>query len=176
MKAQWTVFAIEIAKGLSNRQAYKIAYPSIKDDKTADAAAARLVKRPEIQNEIVRVKNDIVKAAEQSAIEDIKEQTKFKVLSFNKKREILYNIATGKKTPAIERDGSKSWRYPTDQDKIRAIELDMEMTGEGWRPPEPPQGGTTVNGPVFNTVVRKTVFKTRVTVAQPQNFQNPANE
>jgi hypothetical protein len=174
MKAQWTIFALEVARGTSALQAYKKAYPKIKDDNGAGAAATRLMKRPEIKNEIVRVKNEIVKAAEQSAIEEIKTEKKNQFLTMAKRRDILYQIATGKKVPAFEK-GKKVWRTPSDADKLKAIEIDMEITGEGWRPPEQPNS-TTINGPVYNTVIRKTVFKVRNTTGKPQTFQNPENE
>lgn len=174
MKRQWEVFIDYMARENDEVKAYRQAYPKTTSDEAARVSAARLLKNATIKNEIATRRSGIVAIADHAAAEEIKTERKRAALSLADKREILFHIAKGKKMKFTEKDGTTSWRYPEDRDRIRAIELDNEITGEGYRPPEP--GSTTINGPVYNTVVRKTVFKTRVTSAAAQTFQNPSNE
>jgi hypothetical protein len=175
-KKQYQVFAEEKAKGATTAEAYKIAYPKVNSNDAAGSGGRRLLRLPEVRNEIERVKTELATLREQSIKEDI-QKTAGRFLSYNMKRQILHDIATGKKTKIGTKSKKPVYTVPTAQDQIRAIELDNEMTGDSFRPPVPePGNSTTINGPVYNTVIRKTVFKTRETTARGQTFQIPANE
>lgn len=178
LKKEWLIFAEERGKGTSTAEAYRIAYPKVKSNDAAGSGGRRLQNHPEVKKEIERVKNELVTAREQSVKEDL-QKSAGRFLSWNMKRQILHDIANGKKTKIGIKSGKPVYKVPTAQDQIKAIELDNAMTGEGWRPPEPPPpepGGPTFNGPVYNTVIRKTVFKTRETTARGQVYQIESNE
>lgn len=171
LKTQHLVFAKEVAKGSATPDAYLAAYPNCKSRDAAGAAGRRLKKLPEIVEAIQEAKTELVTLHEQS-VRDAVQKAGGTALTWAMKRRILHDIANGKKTKIGTKGGKPVYKVPTAQDQIRAIELDNEMTGEGFRPPEPPPGsGTTINGPVYNTVIRKTVFKTRETTARGQTFQ-----
>lgn len=179
-KKQHQAFAEEIAKGTKTADAYLIAYPNCKNRDSAGSAGRRLLKQEEIKNEIVRLRSEIVQAREQAIKDEVQKAARGRFLTYDLKRQILHDIAQGKKTKVGTKNGKPVYKIPTPQDQIKAIELDNEMTGDGFRPPEPPtpegQGGNTFNGPVYNTVIRKTVFKTRETTARGQTFQIQPNE
>jgi hypothetical protein len=178
LKKEWRIFADEVAKGAKTAAAYKVAYPNVKSSDAAGSSGRRLLKMPEVKNEIERVRADLATQQEQLTKEAI-QQAAGKILTWAMKRQILHDIANGKKTKIGIKSGKPVYKVPTAQDQIKAIELDNAMTGEGWRPPEPPPpepGGPTFNGPVYNTVIRKTVFKTRETTARGQTFQIESNE
>lgn len=180
MKAQHKIFAAEIAKGLKTSDAYKIAYPNAKSNDGAGSAGRRLLKQDDVKNEIARVKSELVTLHEQSVKEQI-QKAGGRALTWAMKRALLHDIANGKKIKIGTKAGKPVYKVPTATEQIRAIELDNEMTGEGWRPPEPPakdegSSGNTFNGPVYNQIIRKTVFKTRETTARGQTFQITANE
>lgn len=104
----------------------------------------------------------------------------YRKLSIAQKLDILYQIATGKaKVPVMEK-GKKTWKWPTMEDRIKAIQLENEMTGEGYNPPPLVQINQQNNQPahVSNSVQRVIVFKTNRTTAAPQTFEteNPAAE
>lgn len=176
MKKQWEVFINLMVEDGDEIKAYRTAYPRTTSDAGARVSAARLLKNATIKNEIATRKRAIVAKADDLAAHDLKEERKRLYLTISDKREILYHIAKGKKMKVTDKDGNTVYRYPDDRDRIRAIELDNEISGDGFRPPEPQPGGTTINGPVYNTVVRKTVFRTRTTTSQPQTFTNQENE
>lgn len=175
LKAQYKIFAAEIAKGLKTSDAYKIAYPKCKSNDGAGSAGRRLLKMPEIKLEIERQKTELVALHEQTVREQV-QKAGGRALTWAMKRAILHDIANGKKIKIGTKAGKPIYKVPTATDQIKAIELDNEMTGEGFRPPEPQPsegkgGDVNFNGPVYNQIVRKTVFKTRVTTARAQNFQ-----
>lgn len=175
MKRQHEVFALAYAKNPDPAQAYKEAYPKTTSDDGARVSGLRLLKRAEIQELIATNKKEIATIANTLVAQELKKERKRQFLTMADRREILYNIAHGKKFKTFDKNGKAIFRYPDDADRIKAIEVDMEITGEGFRPPEP-QPGNTFNGPVYNTVVRKTVFKTRETTAKKQTFEIKSDE
>lgn len=176
MKEQWTKFIAEYVRTSDDIHAYRTAYPRTQSNEAARVSASRLLKNPTIKNEIATLRTALVAKADEQALNEIAAERKFIFLSIAEKRELLCKIARGRvKVFYQDRDGNKRWKTPDPAERIKAIELDNEITGEGWRPPEP-GGGTTINGPVFNTVVRKTIFKTRETTGKGQTFQIQGNE
>jgi hypothetical protein len=91
----------------------------------------------------------------------------YRKLSIAKKLDILYQIATGKAKVPIMDKGKKVWKWPTMEDRIKAIQLENEMTGEGYNPP--PVGNQPQH--VSNQLQRVIVFKTNRTTAAPQTFE-----
>jgi hypothetical protein len=173
MKQQYLIFAIEKAKGANNTEAYLKAFPKATVD-SAGAAGSRLAKRDDIKNEIVRLNQTLV-SAEQQAVNEVIEEKKLMFLSFADKRNILSAIANGKRRRKTwdAKTEKYIYTYPSDDDIIKAIKLDAELTGEGFRPPEdqnPGNGG----GNTYNTYIRKTVFKTNVTTNKQETTQTPA--
>lgn len=172
MKRQHETFALQIATHGDRLKAHREAYPNEMTDEVRSSAASRLMTRKDIQEAIVNLKKRLVEKAETEAVEEIKAEKKYYFLTMSHRRHILAQIAAGRKFPVYDKNGKKTWRTPTDADRIKAIELDMEITGEGWRPPQPETPGEGKAAPVYNTVIRKTVFKTNVTTSKPQTFQN----
>lgn len=176
LKSQYQIFAKEVAQGAKTPDAYLVAYPKCKNRETAGSAGRRLLRLPEIQQAIETAKNELVALHEQTVREAV-QKAGGRALTYTTKRAILYDIANGKKIKIGTKSGKPVYKIPTAQDQIKAIELDNAMTGEGWRPPvpDPAPGGTTINGPVYNTVIRKTIFKTRETTGRGQTFQLEPN-
>ena len=167
MKLTHHKFALGIASGMSQNDAYQAAYPN--GDKSG-AAASRLMKHPAVQQEIAKLRQDVVKRASDEAFAEHKAEIKLQLLTVDLKRNLLYKMAMGE-TEIVEIDakGNKRVRYPDETARLNAVKLDNEMTGEGWRPPEPDGGGNTF---VQNNVTRVTVFKTHKTTVK-QTFNTP---
>lgn len=179
MKAQHSAVAGRIAAGIDPIQAYKEFYPKVVTDEAARVAVSRLMSRDDFKTELVTRQKEIVTAANTLAANDLKNDGRqFSILHMALKRDILHKIATGKmKTKTWDSKNKEYYfSYPSDDDKIKAMKLDAELTGEAWRPPEPENpGGAPINQ--TNTYIKRvTVFNTRITTSKAQEVQQTEKE
>lgn len=98
----WEAYAVARVKGLSQRQAYKKAYPNFKGkDATADTKGYELEQKSEIRDRYNELKGEVADNA---------------VLTRREKREMLANMARNEKLQVSDRQ--------------RAIDLDNKMEDE----------------------------------------------
>lgn len=104
--ANWEAYAVARVKGLSQRQAYREAYPNSRSkDETVDNKACNLEKKGEVKARIKELKGEVASAA----VGEV-------VLSRTEKRAILAEMARDK-TLSVN-------------DRQRAIDLDNKMEDE----------------------------------------------
>lgn len=96
-------FALEMAGGRSQVDAYLAAFPKASRD-SARSAAARLLKHPEVKGEISRLQDAARKTT---------------VLSLQEKREWLAGVL---RKPALD--------APKVADQLRAVEIDSKLAGD----------------------------------------------
>lgn len=176
MKLQWQQFAEAYARKPDKIKAYREAYPSVKTDESARVNATKLLKEPTIQAVIATKRSELTTIADAIVVNELKEDRKRVFLSVADKREILYNIAQGKeKIPVLDKNGNRiGWKRPDFTERVKAIELDNEMTGD-FVPRAPLiQNNVQNNTNSGNTTISRTVvFKTRKTTTN-QTFKDEA--
>lgn len=134
LKPEWKKFIREMNKHGDAIEAYLKAYPKATSRKSAATSAERLLKKAEIQR-LLKSNPEIQQKAMEKAIEELKEELKFEVLESAKKRQILYDIATGVHKPKeyfTKKDGTVG-SYSRDSSPVeimRAIEIDNRMAGD----------------------------------------------
>jgi hypothetical protein len=113
MKQKWEDFVNAVTKGTAPVDAFRQAFRKPKiSESAARSGVYRLMKKPEIIEAIESKKRALITQAEAAVIEEIKKEIKTEVLSFNKKREILYSIATGKRVKAADKNGKTFLQIP----------------------------------------------------------------
>ncbi len=119
-------------------RAYKAAYPAAKEERSILSAANRLLSRPEISDAINGARNRIRTEAEQ----ELKEQLKTEMLSVERAKELLTEIAEGRlltEKQVRQKDGSYETMMvaPTLGERMRAITIYLRMTGQLSAKPQP---------------------------------------
>lgn len=130
MKLEHYKFVTEYLHRNDKALAYKNAYNSDSNYNTLESAANRLLKNPEVAEAI-----NNAQAAIRSKVEaEVAEQLKGELLTIKKKRELLYDIATGQmwvEQSYKGKDCNVCTQYvrPTINQMLRAIHLDNKLAG-----------------------------------------------
>lgn len=127
------------ANGGDEQKAYQSAYPKANPD-SARVRGYKLLQKPEVQQEIVKLSKKLVTASEQLAVSELADEFKGKLLDFNRKREILREIAEGNCLIPVKKPyfnaGKKKFEtvdmleQPSHAARLKAIEIDNAMTGD----------------------------------------------
>lgn len=130
MKPQHSTFILEMIKHGNKLRAYQTAYPKAKGQ-SAIKAAERLLRQPEIANEIEKVTQDIRSRTVIDTYKVMKQEQEVRILSVMKKREILNQIATCEMKVGrwIKDEGGYRMVYedPRPRDIIHAIVTDTKL-------------------------------------------------
>jgi len=130
MKPQHATFILQMIKHGDKLRAYRAAYPKAKGQ-SAIKAAERLLRRPEIAEEIQAVVQDIRSQTVIEAYQVMKQEQQVRILSVMKKREILNQIATCEMKVGRwikDEDGYRMvYEDPRPRDIILAIDKDTKL-------------------------------------------------
>jgi hypothetical protein len=132
MKPEHKIFADAVINGTSEKDAYKLAYPSATEKSCLDRGR-KLSNNVEIGNYIRQIQSKIQNKVENKLSEAISNEIVIELLTVAKKREILSKIANGEMV--IEKAvGSKFGVEivdckPDAMDIMKAIDLDNKMCG-----------------------------------------------
>lgn len=140
LKREWQTFIREFNKHGNGTRAYQTAYPHVKPQ-TARVEAYRLSKTPAVLQEITKYQAKIDSMAQKKAATALAGQMVADILTGDRKKQILRDIAEGKlvyKTLAPKFDpetgkwGSEvtAVSEPSLLERLKAIELHNKMTGE----------------------------------------------
>ena len=143
LKKQCQIFIDEMVRHGNEKLAYRTAYPKTINEDAIRQGCYRLSKNVAVQHNIKEQANYIRSIATERAIENLKEEIKGAALTAAKKREILFNIASGGEIATVV--GKDYWdegkqkfihkeipivRRATILERIRAIEVDNRMAGD----------------------------------------------
>lgn len=140
MKTEQQKFIIEYLRFNDKVIAYKNAYNSDADYETMEAAADNLLSNPEVA-ELV---NDTTAAIRSRTESEIAAEQKGAMLTVQKKRELLYEIATGQMLAEQSYKGKDcnvctQYVRPTINHMLRAIQIDNQLAGHTTKKKSSPE-------------------------------------
>lgn len=140
MKTEQQKFIIEYLRFNDKVIAYKNAYNSDADYETMEAAADKLLRSPEVA-ELV---NDTTAAIRSRTESEIAAEQKGAMLTVQKKRELLYEIATGQMLAEQSYKGKDcnvctQYVRPTINHMLRAIQIDNQLAGHTTKKKSTPE-------------------------------------
>jgi hypothetical protein len=141
-------FAMEYIRTGDATEAYKTAYGA-KNDEAARTAAARLLKRPEVEDYVTSVTESLKKKARAEIEEEAKNRIKREMLSIEQKRIALADMVLGRhkvRRHLKYKDHSEEvFDDPSPLAILRAIEVDSKLA-HGWYDRSTRQSSNKRNG------------------------------
>lgn len=130
MNTKQYTFVTEYLRSSDHIMAYKNAYQSTSDYTTIESAANRLLKHPEVAQAIREAQTAIRQQVER----EVAEKLKGELLTIQRKRELLYQIATGEMYVEQNYKGKNcsqctQFIRPSINQMLKAIDLDNKLAG-----------------------------------------------
>lgn len=160
MKIQHKIFSDEIIKGSTPVEAYMVAYPKAKHE-SARVVSSKLLQNITVVNYLKERNAAIEAMANLSLASDLKQVKLSEVLTADRKKDLLRQIAEGtliteQFSPTGEKDEDGKMgvtlvgvSFPTLLERMKAIELHNKMTGDN----EPDKVSSTID---FSNVIEVT--------------------